>query len=78
MSIERTAAVVINDLGDLLAYSVADTMSACDKAAEKRHGAQAWRTMKARGARVVQCKIVVDDDALDPASCWDERLRASS
>lgn len=71
MPIERVAAAVISDEGHLLAYSVADTMSACDEAAEKRHGSDAWNTMKERGARVVQCRIVVDEAALAPDRSWD-------
>lgn len=70
MPLERTAAVVVNDMGDILAYSVADTMEACDSAAERRHGPAAWEALKHKGARVVQCRIVIDDTALSPDRSW--------
>jgi len=77
MPLERTAAVVINDLGDILAHSVADTMQACDEAAAHRYGAATWDLLKARGARVVQCRIAIDDAALAPDRTWDA-LKATS
>lgn len=54
---KRIAAVVINDLGDMLPYTCDTTMQQCDESAAERFGEEAWEQMKKLGAKVVQVEI---------------------
>lgn len=54
---KRIAAVVINDLGDMLPYTCDTTMQACEENACERFGTVAWEQMKKLGAKVVQVEI---------------------
>lgn len=59
METRRIAAVVVNDFGHILAYTVQSTMSQCEEEAIKRHGKERWELLKSKGAKIVQCEIVL-------------------
>lgn len=52
-------AVVINDLNQILPYTVQGTMSQCEEAAEERW--PWWDKMKEAGCRVRQAEITITD-----------------
>lgn len=54
---KRIAAVVINDLGDMLPYTCETTMQQCEESAAEKFGEEAWEKMKSLGAKVVQVEI---------------------
>lgn len=49
------AAIVLNDLGQLLPYTCETTMEQCEERAAKTF--PAWKKMKELGAKVVQVEI---------------------
>ena len=62
MSENKTiAAVVINDNGHILPYTVQSTMSQCEEHAIERWGDSTWTKLQELGCRVVQCEIVLID-----------------
>lgn len=57
MMYRRIAAVVVNDLGDILPYTTRSTLQECEEYASQFF--PAWKQMKKRGAKVVQIEIRV-------------------
>lgn len=60
---KRIAAMVLNDLGDLLPYTCEGTMEQCEEKANELFTPQAWQKMKSFGAKVVQVEITTLDIA---------------
>lgn len=62
MSENKTfGAVVVNDLGHILPYTVQGTVSQCEEKAIEMWGAKTWEKLKEFGSKVVQCEIVLKD-----------------
>lgn len=57
---KRIAAMVVNDMGDLLPYTCQSTMSQCEE--EAALNILAWDKLKELGARVVQVEIRTLDE----------------
>lgn len=59
------AAVVVNDIGQILPYSVQSTRAQTEARMMDIMGAQAWERAKLLGSRVEQCAIVLIDAPSD-------------
>lgn len=64
----KMAAVVVNDLGDILPYTVQGTISLCEEKAIEFFGQSTWEKLVSLGAKVVQCEIVLLNQNKDNAS----------
>lgn len=61
---KQTCAVVVNDRGHILPYTCKSTSGACEEYIRTIMPPGAWELLKARGARVVNATIEVDDTLL--------------
>lgn len=59
MSRKTIAAVVVNDRGDILPYTVQPTKDQCEEHAAEFFGNEVWGKVKALGGRVAQCEITL-------------------
>lgn len=55
----QLAAVVVNDRGEILPYTVQSTREQCAEAAEAFWGTEVWNRLQTLGSRVVSCEIVL-------------------
>lgn len=53
------AAVVVNDFGHILPYTVQGTVEQCEEKAIERWGEPTWNRIKELGGKVVSCEIVL-------------------
>lgn len=55
----KIAAVVVNEKGDILPYTVQSTISQCEEKAIDLFGKNTWENLISIGARIVQCEIIL-------------------
>lgn len=53
----KIAAVVVNNKGEVLPYTVRSTKEQCEEHANEFFGETVWSTIKSLGGRVAQCEI---------------------
>ena len=57
----RYAAVVVNDLGQILPYTVQGTAEQCNEHAISFWGEETWNKLQELGCKIHTCSIIIED-----------------